>query len=208
MKTTIYLIRHAESVANKAGIFRGVTDDPLSENGRQQAEDLANRLSNVRVDAIYASILQRASQTIMPFAKRRNKEITIEKGLQEIFVGTWENVMYNELKVKFPKVTKYIEETGFHTGIEGQEETENVASRMLKSLERISKKNIGKTIIVVSHHQSIRAFLCKIEKILYEQIMQKIGDIPNTGITEVEYDAKSKKFLLKGLGMMKVDKND
>ena len=40
MKTKILLIRHAKTVANKNGLFGGITDYPLCDEGFEQAENL------------------------------------------------------------------------------------------------------------------------------------------------------------------------
>ena len=69
MKTNIYLIRHAESTANNEGIFGGITDFNLSNNGFKQAEDLALKFENINIDGIYSSPLKRAVQTIIPTGK-------------------------------------------------------------------------------------------------------------------------------------------
>ena len=62
----LILIRHAESVANKKGISQGQkVDTPLTEEGKQQAIKVANRLDkeDLEVDVIYASSLKRTKQT-------------------------------------------------------------------------------------------------------------------------------------------------
>ena len=50
MKTNIYIIRHAKSVANESGLFGGITDYELSQEGLQQAEKLAVRLEKYTID--------------------------------------------------------------------------------------------------------------------------------------------------------------
>ena len=41
--TTIYLIRHAKSLANKTGMFGGTTDFSLCEEGLLEAENLSKK---------------------------------------------------------------------------------------------------------------------------------------------------------------------
>lgn len=188
MKTRILLIRHAKTVANRSGLFGGITDYPLCDEGFEQAEELSKRLSNVKIDRIYSSPLLRAKQTIEPYAKRVNKEIIIEDDLKEIYVGSWEGILRDDLRKKYPEINKKIDETEYYCGMEGQEETIDVANRMKNIINKIAKENEGKNIIIISHIVAIRAFLCLISDIPFEETKKKIGDIANTGITYIDFE--------------------
>ena len=200
METTIYIIRHAKSVANEKGLFGGITDYELSKEGLIQAENLAIRLKDYKIDNIYCSPLKRAIQTINPTAMEKNKPVVIIDNLREINVGTWENVLRDELRKQFPKENKYIDETEYYCGIEGQEETIDVANRMFNCIKDLAQKNINKTIIVTSHLVAIRAFLCKIMNMPFEKTKESIGDLGNTSITEVIYNNDTNEFKVVKLG--------
>ena len=59
---TLYLMRHAESVANKRGIIQGTSDYPLSEDGILSLDNI--KYENLKsIKKIYASELLRAKQT-------------------------------------------------------------------------------------------------------------------------------------------------
>ena len=188
--TKILLIRHGQSTANEQGIFGGTTDYPLSEKGHTQAKQLAMKLENMNIDVIYSSSLKRAIQTAQPIAEILQKEIKIEDDLREIHVGAWEGTLCEDFYKQHPK----IDETQYYTGIEGQEETEDVAKRMLNIMTKIAKENEGKTVAIASHVQAIRAFLCTIMHIPFELIHEKIGDLPNTNITTLNYENATDKF--------------
>ncbi len=63
MCTTIFLVRHGETVDNARQIMQGQTQGCLNEKGREQAQQVARRLAAEQVDVIVASDLQRAVQT-------------------------------------------------------------------------------------------------------------------------------------------------
>ena len=65
---------------------------------------------------------------------------------------------------------------------------------MFNCLNDLAQKNINKTIIVTSHLVAIRAFLCKILDIPFEQTKEKIGTIRNTSITKIIYDHTNQAF--------------
>ncbi len=63
MNTTIYLVRHGETVDNARQIMQGQTQGELNEQGREQARQVAERLATEDFDAVVASDLHRAIQT-------------------------------------------------------------------------------------------------------------------------------------------------
>ena len=200
MKTIIYMIRHAKSIANDNGMFGGITDYELSQEGLVQAKDLADRLKNYEINKIYCSPLKRAIETITPTAKLKDMDVNIVDDLREINVGTWENILRDDLRKMYPEENKYIDETEYYTGMAGQEETIDVANRMYGTILKIAKDNLNKNIIITSHIVAIRAFLCKIMNIPFEQTREKIGNLGNTSITKVIYDDETNKFEVEYLG--------
>ncbi len=194
MKTIIYMIRHARSIANDNGMFGGITDYELSQEGLLQAFALEKRLKDYKFDKIYSSPLKRAIQTITPTAKSKKMDIDVIDDLREINVGTWEDVLRDDLRKMYPKENKYIDETEFYTGMIGKEDTSDVANRMYNAILEIAKNNLGKSIIITSHVVAMRAFLCKIMNIPFEKTKEKIGDLGNTSITKVVYNDETNRF--------------
>ncbi len=194
MKTIIYMIRHARSIANDNGMFGGITDYELSQEGLLQAFALEKRLKDYKFDKIYSSPLKRAIQTITPTAKSKKMDIDVIDDLREINVGTWEDVLRDDLRKMYPKENKYIDETEFYTGMIGQEDTSDVANRMYNAILEIAKNNLGKSIIITSHVVAMRAFLCKIMNIPFEKTKERIGHLGNTSITKVIYNDETNKF--------------
>ena len=55
--TTLYLVRHGETVDNAAQILQGQQQGELNENGIKQAEEVRDRFTNEDIDAFVASDL-------------------------------------------------------------------------------------------------------------------------------------------------------
>ena len=200
MHTELLIIRHAKSLANTTGMFGGITDYDLSQEGLEQAEALVKRLEDVEIDKIYSSPLKRAVNTIKPTSVMKNLEINIVDDLIEIDVGTWEDTLVEDLRKMHPEECKYIDETDYYTGMKGQEETIDVSNRMYNAILKIAKDNIGKTVVITSHIVAIRAFLCKIMNIPFEDTKNKIGNLENSSITKIIYNNDENKFNVEYIG--------
>ncbi|TYB31933.1 MAG: histidine phosphatase family protein, partial [Candidatus Mcinerneyibacterium aminivorans] len=59
----IYFVRHGETKGNKEKKFRGRTDYPLNENGKNQAKKLKEKLKKYKFDKLLTSPLKRAHET-------------------------------------------------------------------------------------------------------------------------------------------------
>ena len=73
----LYLIRHAHAV------WTPDVNRPLSERGQQDAQRVADLLSERPLDAVYASSERRAQQTVAPLAERLGLPLQITPALDE-----------------------------------------------------------------------------------------------------------------------------
>lgn len=71
-KKKVYFVRHGESVDNAKPVYQN-SQSPLSETGRQQALDIADRVSRLPVEAIITSPLKRAEETAIIISERVGK---------------------------------------------------------------------------------------------------------------------------------------
>lgn len=84
--TEVFLIRHAHQVLDLGGAIGGFADPPLSILGEQQAQLLGAALSIRKVDAVYASPLQRAMGTAEAIARHHRVEPVAIADLREVEV--------------------------------------------------------------------------------------------------------------------------
>src|SRR6185436_14084383 len=87
----MYLIRHGEIEPASMGKLIGRTDVALSERGVEQARRLAEKLSSVRLDAVYSSDLRRASRTAEIIAGHNQERTRLSEAWREIDMGEWES---------------------------------------------------------------------------------------------------------------------
>ena len=73
--TTLYLVRHGETVDNAAQILQGHLPGELNAEGIAQAEQMAYELREVTFDAIISSDLKRAADTARIVARPRGMQV-------------------------------------------------------------------------------------------------------------------------------------
>lgn len=101
----IIAVRHAESLANTAGIYQGQTyDTDLSELGKKQANALANRVRKYGVKRIISSPLKRAYQTALEVSRICDCPIEISELIIETNHGEWEGKPKSLVSQLYPEV--------------------------------------------------------------------------------------------------------
>ena len=85
---TIHLIRHGISQGNLLGQYIGVTDSPLSKEGKEQLKQLAEQNSYPYAQAYYTSPLSRCVDSLKLIYP--NAEPIVVEGFKECNFGKWE----------------------------------------------------------------------------------------------------------------------
>ena len=191
MKTKIYLVRHTKTIGNDERRLVGKSDYEVTQLGQEYINKLTEKLKNIKFDKIYSSTSGRAKKTIAPLAKKNGLDIIQDDNLCEMYFGIYDGMKWEEVNKINPEIDRLHIETNEIMNIPEQETTEQVAKRMYKYIEKISKENLGKTILICSHGVAIEAFLRKITKVPFiekrEEYKQK-----NTSINILEYDESGK----------------
>jgi broad specificity phosphatase PhoE len=144
--TTLLLARHGETDWNRELRIQGSSDIELNELGREQAEALADELSGVELDAIYASDLSRARATADAVAARRDLPVRLDPRLRERAFGTWEGLTREDIEARFTPDDRPDGETD-----------EEVRARVLEAIRDISAAHPGEQVLVVSHGGALNA---------------------------------------------------
>lgn len=85
----VYLLRHGQTAWNADGNrYCGRTNLPLTEIGTEQAHAVKQQLQQLSFDAVYASPLQRASQTAA--IASQSMAVQTDERLIEVDFGLWE----------------------------------------------------------------------------------------------------------------------
>ena len=140
----LYITRHGETVRNAEYRVLGRTDDPLSEKGRTQAAELAEKLKDTDIDLIFSSPLSRAKETAMAVAKVKGLPVIEDERLLEIDFGEFEGVPGGSKEYQSAK-------REFFKRYPGGESYFDIAYRVYDFLYMLKREYPDKKVLAVSH---------------------------------------------------------
>ena len=147
----MYIVRHGETDWNRDRIFQGRTDIPLNDMGREQARDTAEKLKDIRFDAVYCSPLVRARETceIILNNNEHDGKIIFDKRIIERNFGIYEGIAIKDINLPTGSWWNEKDELFMKNG----ETLTDMFNRVRGFLDHINKNYSGKNknILVVAH---------------------------------------------------------
>jgi len=156
---TLFLARHGETEWNRVGRWQGNTDIPLSEVGRAQARQLAERLRDRNVTEIFSSDLSRARETAEIVAEALGvTRLRLDPRLRERGFGCFEGLTREECEERHAEVwASYLADR--RTVPPGAEPQAQVVARVVAALTAVAESDLTGHVLVVSHGAAIRSFV-------------------------------------------------
>ena len=154
--TVVLLVRHGQTPTTGKVLPGRASGLHLADVGREQAGRAAQRIAELsKVDAIYASPLERARETAAPIAAARGLKVQIDKGLLECDFGDWTGAELKTL-MKLPEWGTVQRAPSTFRFPNGESFTE-MQTRMVSAVDRLRMRHPGGTIVCVSHADPIKA---------------------------------------------------
>jgi probable phosphoglycerate mutase len=149
----IFLLRHAQSVANAKGILAGRAENiSLSKSGLKEREDLNERLAGAKFDQILSSPIQRCIETIENF--HNDPEIVEE--FQEVNYGDWTGKKFSSLTRN--KHWRQIHSNPTGVRFPNGETLPEVQIRALNGIADNVKKS-SKNVLIATHADVIKVLI-------------------------------------------------
>ena len=149
------LIRHASHDYLDRAIASWRPGVHLNTKGRAEAGRLAEALSEVKLDALYASPLERTMETATAIAARLGIAVETREAFGEVRFGEWTDKDFETLN-RDPRWHTY---NRFRTGTRapGGEMMLEVQVRMVAEMEAVRAERPEGTVAIVSHGDSIKS---------------------------------------------------
>ncbi|HYK20858.1 MAG TPA: histidine phosphatase family protein [Pyrinomonadaceae bacterium] len=152
--TTFFLIRHASCAGLGQTLWGRTAGVCLNEQGKLQAQRLAERLRGITLDAIYSSPVERATATAEAIARAMNREVNENPRFNEIDFGDWSGKSFDDLSRD--ERWRRFNESRSTNRIPGGESFLEVQTRVVTELERLSTKHADARVAIVSHADVIK----------------------------------------------------
>jgi probable phosphomutase (TIGR03848 family) len=159
--TVVLLVRHGATPTTGKILPGRAPGLHLSPAGEAQALAVAERIAEAagagpgRPAAVYASPLERTTETARPIARRLGLRVRAERGLIECDFGGWTGARLSALmrRPEWRDVQRW--PSGFRFP-EGESFLE-MQARMAAAIGRLVHRHPGRTIVAVSHADPIKA---------------------------------------------------
>ena len=166
--TTLYLVRHGETVDNANQIMQGQSQGELNENGVQQARAFSEQWKNKEIDIILASDLKRSIDTARIIAEPHQLEVLTTPLLRERDWGSFTGRFIPDLKGEvWP---------------DDIETLENLLSRAGEFIAYVKQTFPGKKVLAVGHGIINKA----IQSFYYQKPMNEIQRMQNAEVRILE----------------------
>ena len=166
--TTLYLVRHGETIDNANQIMQGQTQGELNENGVQQAREFSEQWKNKEIDIILASDLKRSIDTARIIAEPHQLEVLTTPLLRERDWGSFTGRFIPDLKGEvWP---------------DDIETLENLLSRAGEFIAYVKQTFPGKKVLAVGHGIINKA----IQSYYYQKPMNEIQRMQNAEVRILE----------------------
>jgi probable phosphoglycerate mutase len=180
--TTFLLIRHGE--CDTGGKISGHTRGfHLTQNGKDQADAMAQRLKDIQISALYSSPIERAIETACYIERQKNIVMEIREELIEVNFGDWTGIKMASLSDNTYWNNFNIFKGAFR--IPEGEMVEEIASRMCRFIEEVRRKVSG-NIAIVSHGDPIKTVIAQYTGIPLDYIIR--FDILPASISVLQID--------------------
>ena len=180
----LLLIRHGQTIDNVNGDLGTVVPGPaLTELGEQQAAAIPGALSDEKIEAIYASTMQRTSLTALPLADATGLRVEILDGLQEISAGIYEGKSDKDsVRGYMGTIISWWQDSTAR--VPGGESGDEFFARFTAAIARAAAAHDG-TVAVFSHGAAIRTWASAISKNI-DEAFSRVHELPNTAMIVLE----------------------
>lgn len=146
----IFLVRPGSTELDEQGRIKGCLDIPLSPTGKVQVQKVAEELGEFAISRIYTSPCQSAQQTAEELSRNGKIKVKVVESLQNLNHGLWHGKRVEDVKATQPKTYRQFADNPELTCPPEGETVQAAKERVVKSLNRLIRKNQDDQIVLVA----------------------------------------------------------
>jgi broad specificity phosphatase PhoE len=155
--TVFHLLRHGEHVLRGRVLAGRTPGVGLSARGRLEIAAIADRLAGEKIEALYASPLQRTRETAEILSARLDLPVEYRDDLIELDFGEWTGLTFDA--VRADERWRLWSTCRSIATAPGGESMRAVQERAVRALFELRQTHYDGTVVIVSHGDVIRAAL-------------------------------------------------
>jgi broad specificity phosphatase PhoE len=163
-ETTLYLIRHGQTMANSLSQYAGSWDVELNDTGRRQADILAECLRDTAFDAAVSSQLSRARDTAEAILRfHAGIMLEVDRDLAEWDFGELEGKQFETLVRNYPELARQLKDPNATIVTwPGGESNLDFARRVERGVLRLLTRYNRHHVAVVTHGGVISTLMLRL----------------------------------------------
>lgn len=195
----LFLLRHFKSQWNEDNRFAGWVDNPLAKDAFLQAKNIAEKLKNEGINAVYTSPLIRNTETVLRIFEsmpdkyplflhldgdkrqrwgnftdisQNDLPVYVSENLNERYYGKLQGLNKKDIVEHYGEQKVHLWRRGWSENPPGGESLKDVYKRAVPFFKKYVIKDLisGKNVLLVASHNSLRAIVKFMENISDKEI--------------------------------------
>ncbi len=161
--TTIFLLRHGQTVNTLDGSFRynGHIDVEVTRKSLEDMRAIAQQMKSYPITHVYSSDLIRTRAGAAVIAEQLEVPHTPLPSFREIKMGCWEGLTYDEVREQYPEQIQKKFADFINYRIPGGETIPEVENRVFTQLDELLQTHRGEHLVIVAHGGINMLILCR-----------------------------------------------
>ena len=149
--TSIYLVRHGVTPANRENRFAGRTGEELHADGIAQVRQVGERLQGEKISAVYCGPARRTVQSAEMIASILAVPSSVQEEFDEINIPHWDGLTKDEIRQRYNDEYPTWLASPDSFRVEGCETLQQVQDRAVAGVSRLNADHDSENLLLVSH---------------------------------------------------------
>ena len=185
-RTTLYLVRHGQTIWHAENRYAGSSDIPLTADGEDEANRLSDWATTAGPDGVYSSPLVRARRTAEPSAQALGLDVVEHQDLREVDFGQGEGLTRGEMAEIFPDALEAFLAAPAENPLPSGERGLDAIARARPVVDDIVARHRSGSALLVLHSTLLRLLVCDLLGIEPNRYRSLFPRVANCAITTVD----------------------